>query len=746
MENNKTIITEMEKFHDKPMNKKSDIEIDKKVTDLISKMTIKEKIGQMYQMVKGSNPFGAVICNRDFDDSIKAGLVGVILGMVDPEEIYKYQKLAVTETRLGIPLLFNADVIHGFDTIYPIPLAFACSFDMNSIEMASRVAATEATMAGVHWNNAPMLDISRDPRWGRCTEGVGEDPYLASLIAKAQVDGFQTGKPGEGHYMMACAKHYIGYGTAVGGRDYNTVDMSERELREVYLPPFKAAIDAGIDSIMPAFNLWDATPCTSNEFLLKTLAREEMGFKGIFLSDYGAVGELINHGCAKNQTEASKLCINATLDIEMVSDCYTNTLETLIDNKEINESQIDESVRRILTMKYKMGLFDNPYSYIDPVMLEKISLNEEHREIARDLSKKSIVLLKNEEVEGSKILPLSKRLKNIALIGPFADEKEVEGAWAFVRNRDSFVTLEDGIRNLVGDSCQITKVKGCQIDVQGQEGFQEAITAAKEAEVVILALGESKDMTGEARSYGKLDLPGEQNELAKEIMKIGKPTVLVLFNGRPLPLVWYDENVPAILETWFLGTEAGNAIADVLFGDYNPSGKLAMSIPYCEGQIPVYYNHHRTGRPYEENTKDTFRSKYMDIPNDPLYPFGHGLSYTTFEYSDISLSNTVMVQGETIEASIYIENTGQYPGHEVVQLYIRDLAAYGISRPVKELKGFEKIFLNPGERKEVTFTIHEDLLKFYDKNMNYIIEEGDFNIFIGTSSKITKEVLFQYKA
>ncbi|WP_105614054.1 beta-glucosidase BglX [Vallitalea okinawensis] len=727
---------------------RSNEEIEEMIDDLLQKMTLREKIGQMYQMVRGANPFGSKLVERSFEESVKNGDTGITLGIKGWENTFKYQKMAVEESRLGIPLLFNADIIHGCDTIYPVPLGFACSFDMEAVEKAARMAAIEATAAGVHWNNSPMIDVSRDPRWGRCTEGVGEDPYLGQELAKAQIKGYQSNENGKRHYMMACAKHFVAYGASDGGRDYNTVSISERDLRETYLPPFKAAVDEGVDSIMPAFTTYSNTPATANQYLLKNILRDEYDFDGIVLTDYTAVTELIAHGAAKDEEEAARLSIDSTVDVEMVSDCFLNSIESLVVKGQLSVDQIETSVRRVLRAKIKLGLFDNPYFYIDPDLEDKLKLNPQHREIAHELAQKSMVLLKNDPYKGKKILPLDKNIKSIALIGPLVEEKKIEGAWAFVKDRDSIVTLEEGIKNKLSKECKIYKSKGCSADGSdletAEESIRDAVNEAKKADIILLALGEVKEMSGEAKSYSRIGLPGAQRRLAEEIMKLGKPTALVVFNGRPVILDWYDQNIPAILEAWFPGTEGGNAVASVLFGEYNPSGKLSMSFPYCEGQIPVFYRRLKTGRPHEDKPEDRFRSKYEDVSNHPLYCFGHGLSYTEFQYSEIVLSHQELIKDGSITASIEVTNRGDVKGTETVQLYIRDLHSYGLSRPVKELKSYQQITLNPKEKAKVEFVINEEMVKFYDRNMKYTTEKGVFELYIGTSSDNNQKARFEY--
>jgi len=710
---------------------------------VLNKMTLKDKIGQMYQIVKEDNNFGANIIDKNMEQAIRDGETGIILGEVGCQNLSELQRIAVDESPLGIPLLFNADVIHGYDTIFPVPLGMSCSFDVDLIEQVSHVIAVESTTAGVHWNNAPMIDISRDPRWGRCTEGSGEDPYLCSEIAKAQIKGFHGNGKGDRHYMMACAKHFVGYGSPVGGRDYDSVDMSNRTLYETYLPPFKAAIESGVDSIMPAFNTLNGIPCTVNNNLLKEIGRDEFGFDGIYISDYGAVEELIHHGSAEDQLEAARLAISATIDVEMVSRCFHNSVSSILSDNDISLENIDKSVLRILENKYDLGLFHNPFKYLNPDEESKFSLCAEHRDLALEISRKSIVLLENKTIDKEKLLPFKRDMK-IALLGPFSKSKHVEGAWAFVRHRESFVTLEEGILSKI-PSAQLETLACCTFEEDESIDIQAIKEVVDGSDVVVLTVGETVDMSGEARSYTQLKLPGQQHKLIKEVVKLGKPVVLVLFNGRPIVLKWYKENIPAIVETWFLGTESGNAIADVLFGDYNPSGKLSMSFPHNEGQIPVYYNKLNTGRPLIQNPSDPYRSKYMDVPNEALYSFGYGLSYTEFIYSDLQLSSNEMTENETLTATIRIENTGQVDGDEIVQLYLRDCSANSVSRPLKELKAFKRVSIKKKESVEVCFEIDTSMLTFYRKDNTMGYEYGKFIVFIGGSSDECMETEFNLK-
>lgn len=725
-------------YLENPQNRYSDLvnQMSKKnfIDYLINNMSISDKVAQMYQIVEKDNDFGSNIIDKDMKQAIREGEVGIILGQTGWENVFQLQKIAVEESPLGIPLLFNADVIHGYDTIFPIPLAMSCSFNMSLIEQVSHITAIESTAAGVHWNNAPMLDISRDPRWGRCTEGAGEDPYLCGEVAKAQIKGMKGNGLGDRHYMMSCAKHFVGYGQPDGGRDYNTVDMSDRLLRDVYLKPFIKAIEAGVDSIMPAFNTFNGIPCTSNTKLLKTIGREEFGFDGIYLSDYGAVEEQLFHGSAENYLAAAEYAINATVDVEMVSPCYHESVEALLDSRRIKMEQIDDSVKRILNAKYDLGLFHNPYRYIDPKLQDKVCLSNEHVKKAREIARESIVLLENQLLEsGERVLPLKKH-KKIALIGPFAESKAVEGSWAFVRNRESMRSLKEGMITKLGKE-QLMISKGCEIITEDDMELKKAIETASKSDVIVLAVGESTDMSGEAKSYANLRLPKCQNILIDEMVKLNKPIVMVLFSGRPLIINDYKNKMSAILEVWFLGTESGNAIADVLVGDYNPSGRLTMSFPESVGQIPVYYNYLQTGRPYENNPDDPYRSKYMDISNKPLYPFGYGLSYSEFKYTDFELDKNEIDGDGRITATVLIENNGVFDGEEVVQLYVWDKFTKQVSRPVKELVGFKKVKIKSKEKKQVSFSIDETMLRFYSKNNIYESETGDFRIYVGGSSE-----------
>lgn len=696
----------------------------KKVNKLLSEMTLKEKIGQMTQSA-GVNTadIGNNVESTPLTEQIKNGEIGstITVGM-DLETIEKLQKIAVEESRLGIPLFFCQDVIHGYHTIFPIPLGWSCSWNTELIEKAVRISAIEATSTGIMYAFSPMLDIARDPRWGRVSEGGGEDPYLGAQIAKAQVAGYQGKDFSEKDSMIACLKHFVGYGAAEGGRDYNTVCIDDVTLHNTYLPPFQAGIDAGAASVMPAFNIVNGIPAAGNRYLLKELLRDEMGFKGITVSDYAAVDEMLNHGVAANGAQASEKAVNATLDIEMATTHFNENLEDLVACGKIDEALIDDAVRRILIYKYKLGLMDDPYKYIRPEEAEKVLFCQEHLDVSRELGSKSIVMLKNNGV-----LPLNKEQK-IAVIGPKGNSKDLLGTWQFSPRTEETVTLVEGLKD---KGFNVTFSQGCDIHTAIENGFEDAVCAAKDADVILLALGESKDMSGEASSRQNITVPDIQAELARIIADLGKPVVLVLTTGRPLLLSWFNDHMDAILNTWFLGSQAGHAIADVLTGDYNPSGKLSISFPRHTGQIPLYYNHFNTGRPY--TGQDGFSSKYLDGSNDPLYPFGFGLSYTQFSCSDLTLQSDTMSEQAPLTVTVKVSNEGKVAGEETVQLYIRDLSA-SVVRPVKELKDFQKVVLQPGESKILTFILPEEKLRFYNASKEWVSEDGEFTLFVGTSS------------
>ncbi|MBT2723923.1 MULTISPECIES: glycoside hydrolase family 3 N-terminal domain-containing protein [unclassified Bacillus (in: firmicutes)] len=733
------LMSEVEKYRkSEPVVERTDQEIQQEVDRLVSNMSVQEKIGQMSQCLASNFSFGGDVESESAEKLVAEGKAGSILGAFDSNRVFELQKIAVEQSRLGIPLLFNADIIHGHQTVFPVPLAWSSSWDMDGIKRACAIAAKEASASGITYNHGPMVDVTRDARWGRVVEGAGEDPYLGSLIAKAQVEGFQGESLLSEKTIIACLKHFIAYGAAEGGRDYNTVDISEGTLRNVYLAPFKAGLEAGAGSVMNSFNVFQGVPVAGNKALLKNLLRDELGFNGILISDYGAVDEIAIHGAARDQKDAAKMAVDASMDIEMVTTTYSEYIPGLIEEGRLQESQLDEAVKRILTYKFKIGIMDDPFRYIRPDKEEEYHFCQEHLKESRELAKKSIVLLKNNGV-----LPLNKENGKIAVIGPFANSKDLLGPWQFSRYGDQTITLLEGLKDKAHNMENLLYAEGCKIDGVIDGGFEEALLQAKQADIVVLALGENSEMSGEAASRMDLELPEVQRRLAEEMVKLGKPTVLVLTNGRPLVLDWFERNMDAIVETWFLGSEAGHAIANVLFGDYNPSGKLTMSFPYKSGQVPVYYNHFKTGRPLtNKNQHEKFISKYLDGPNEPLYPFGYGLSYTDFSYSEIELDKNQMIRMEEIKASVTVTNTGNRPGEEVVQFYIQDL--YGsVVRPVKELKGFKKIFLNPGESERVTFTITDEDLKYYTSDMNYKSEEGEFKVYIGTNSKELEEAAFE---
>ncbi|HPE55342.1 MAG TPA: glycoside hydrolase family 3 N-terminal domain-containing protein [Bacteroidales bacterium] len=700
---------------------------DKFVETLLAKMTLEEKIGQL-NLVASSDFVTGDFEETDIAKITKEAKAGGILNIRSVERIRTVQKAAVEETRLGIPVLFGLDVIHGYKTIFPIPLALSCSFDLGLIEETARVAAQESTADGLAWTYSPMVDISRDPRWGRVAEGAGEDTYLGSLIAKAYVRGYQ-GNDLQGHNtMMACVKHFAAYGAAEAGREYNTVDMSKLTLYEWYLPPFKAAIDEEVGSIMTSFNEISGVPSTSNHWLLTELLRNDWHFNGFVVTDYTSINELVNHGNARDDKNAAELAMKAGVDMDMQGRVFLNNLKVLVEEGQISEELVDQAVRRILEAKVKLGLFDDPYKYCDEERVKTDIMNENQLAVARESVAKSCVLLKNE----NKTLPISKNVKSITIIGPLGNsKKDMLGNWMAAGEPEKAVTLLEGIQKKVGSDVKVQWIEGCKVDDSDKSGFAEAVKLARQSDYVILALGEHGWMSGEAASRTDINLPGVQNELAEAVINTGKPTAVVLFNGRPLTITKLDEMAPAILETWFGGTQAGNGIADVLFGDYNPSGKLTLTFPRNLGQVPVYYNHKNTGRPLDPERPDfKYLSRYIDSPNDPLYPFGYGLSYTTFQYSDL----TVNSEGEQVHISVSVANTGEDDGEEVVQLYVQDKVGT-ITRPVKELKGFKKLMIKKGESKTIDFTLTKDDLAFYHPDLSKSYEPGEFVFFVGGNSQ-----------
>lgn len=705
--------------------------IDQKVTELMAKMTLEEKIGQLNQYNDDITATGPITKDADKAGQVRAGKLGSILNAVGTKNTKNWQDQAM-QSRLKIPLLFGQDVIHGFRTTFPIPLGETATWDMNLIEKSARIAATEASAYGIHWTFAPMVDIGRDPRWGRVMEGAGEDTYLGTLVGKARVKGFQGNGLGNKDAVMACAKHFAAYGAAIGGRDYNSVDMSLRQLHETYLPPFKAVSDIGVATFMNSFNDINGIPATGNKYIQRDLLKGVWNFQGFVVSDWGSIGEMIPHGFAKDNKDAALKAIIAGSDMDMESRSYTNHLAELVKEGKVNIQLIDDAVRRILTKKYELGLFDDPYRFINEKREKEQANNPEHRKFAREIGSKSIVLLKNE----NQLLPLSPTTKKVAIIGPFAKATvENHGFWsiAFPDDSQRIVTQFDGIKAQLDKNSELLYAKGCNANDNDKSLFAEAVETAKKADVVIMTLGEGHAMSGEAKSRSNIHFSGVQEDLLKEIAKTGKPIILMINAGRPLVFDWASENIPTIVYTWWLGTEAGNSIADVLFGKINPGGKLPMTFPRNEGQIPIYYNHYNTGRPAKNNTDRNYVSAYIDLDNDPAYPFGFGLSYTTFQYSDVNVSATQLKGNQTLTASVTLTNSGNYDGEEVVQLYIRDLVGK-VVRPVKELKGFQKIFLKKGESKTVSFNITPEDLKFYDDELNFDWESGEFDIMIGTNS------------
>ncbi len=696
--------------------------VEQKINQLLARMTLAEKLGQLQQL--DGHADGRF--KDEHPDLVRKGLLGSTLNVRGHWNTNLLQRIAVNETRLKIPMIFGFDVIHGYRTIFPIPLGEAATWDPAAVEHNAAIAAKESRASGVHWTFAPMVDIARDPRWGRIAEGSGEDPFLGSLMARARVLGFQGSDYSATDKVVACAKHWVAYGAAEGGRDYNTTDLSEKTLREVYFPPFRAAIDAGVGTFMSAFNDLNGVPTSANPFTLTKVLRDEWKFDGIMVSDYESVKELINHGLAANEKEAAEAGLKAGVDMEMVSRLYNKHGADLLKERKLTLASIDEAVRRVLRIKFRLGLFEKPYA--DEVRERASILTPEHLAAARASAARSLVLLKNE----GNVLPLSKTLKTIAIVGPLADsQKDVIGSWTGDGKAEDAITLLTGIKAKVSPHTIVTYAKGCEINDDSTSGFDEAVRIARAADLVIVAVGESAEMSGEAASRSSLDLPGRQLDLVKALHATGKPLVVVLMNGRPLSINWIAENVPSILETWFAGTQAGHAIADVLFGDVNPGGKLPVTFPRSVGQVPLYYNHKNTGRP--PDAKNKYTSKYLELPWTPLFPFGYGLSYTQFKFSNLQLSAPRIRPDGSLTATVELENTGQRAGDEVVQLYIRDVAA-SVTRPVKELKGFQRITLQPGEKKRVEFKLTARELGFYNREMRFVVEPGEFRVMVGPNS------------
>lgn len=711
--------------------------IDTKVDSVLALMNLEEKIGQLTLYTSDMDQTGAFL-RPEYIQDVSAGKVGAIFNAYGAEYTRKLQEMAVNDTRLGIPLIFGYDVIHGHRTIFPMPIAEAASWNLDLIEQTARVAGREAAAEGLHWTFAPMVDISRDPRWGRMVEGSGEDTYLGSLIGAARVRGFQGDDLKDLNTVAATVKHFAAYGAAKAGRDYHTVDMSDRELRETYLPPYKAALDAGAVTVMTSFNTLNGVPATANEYLFRDILRDEWGFKGFVVTDYTAIMELLYHGVAADPAEASELALKAGVDMSMQDGFYQENLADLLEKGRISMDLIDDAVRSVLRVKFELGLFEDPFRYSNVEREKAEIMKPENIAIARQMARESMVLLKNE----NNVLPLSQTAKTIAVIGPMGDDRrDLIGSWSAAGDWTKSVTLMEGLKAKFPNAT-ILHAKGAEIDGNDKSGFSEALAVARKADVVILALGEAYYMTGEAASKVNLNLPGVQNELAQEIKKAGKPTVAVLMNGRPLTINWLQDNVDAILETWYLGTTTGNAIADVLSGDYNPSGKLPVTFPMHLGQVPIHYNMLNTGRPFVADIKYT--SKYLDVPNEPLYVFGYGLSYTSFDYSPIQLSGKSMDREGSIHVSVEVTNTGKVAGEEVVQLYIQDKVG-SVSRPVRELKDFQKIELAPGETKRVEFTITNEKLESYRKDMSFGSEPGMFAVYVGGNSRDTQTAEFELK-
>ena len=729
-----------------------DEKMNKFISDLMNKMTVEEKIGQLNLTTAGGFVTGSAV-NEMTHQKLQKGQIGGMLNALSLSSMRAFMDIAVKESPHHIPLLFGMDVIHGYQTIFPIPLAMSCLWDMALVEKSARIAAQEATANGIAWTYSPMVDIARDPRWGRIAEGAGEDPWLGSQVAKALVKGYQGNDLSLDNTMMACVKHFALYGAVEAGRDYNTVDMSKVTMYNDYLPPYKAAVEAGAGSIMTSFNVVDDIPSSGNRWLLTELLRNQWGFKGFVVTDYTAINEMINHGMGDLQT-VSALALKAGTDMDMVGEGFLATLKKSLDEGKITVNDINLACRRVLEAKFKLGLFTDPYHYMNEERAKKDLMTPENLKAAREIATRSMVLLKNDK----QILPL-KKSGTIAVIGPLGDsKKDMIGTWAIAGNQDKISTIVEGLRNIGGNSVTVLYSKGSELTdnplllksdspsspdqknssetvTSPEQLLKEALQAADKADVIVAVLGEPSAWSGEASSMSDIGIQKVQQNLLKALLGTGKPVVLVLINGRPMTLPWENANVSAILEAWAGGTETGNAVADILFGDYNPSGKLTTTFPISVGQIPLYYNHKNTGRPMDSNNK--FTSKYLDISNDPLYPFGYGPSYTTFEYGDIKLSKSELKGDEKLTASVTLTNTGKVTGEEVVQLYIQDPAA-SISRPVKELKNFKKVLIQPGEKKDINIEITTNDLKFYNSDLKYDWEPGDFVIYIGSNSRDVK--------
>lgn len=737
----------------------ADREMDRYVRRLMKRMTLEEKIGQL-NLVGGGDITTGEAANTGTADKLRQGMIGGMFNVKGGDKIREIQRIAVEESRLGIPLMFGMDIIHGYKTTFPIPLGLSCSWDMEAVELSARIAAAEASASGISWTFSPMVDISRDPRWGRVSEGSGEDPCLGGEIAKAMVRGYQGDDLALPNTLMACVKHYALYGAPEAGRDYNTVDMSRNRMFNEYMYPYKAAVEAGVGSVMMSFNEVDGVPATANKWLIDDVLRRRWGFAGFVVTDYTGLNEMVDHGIGDLQTVAAR-ALDAGVDMDMVGEGFLTTLAQSLKERKITQEQIDKACRRVLEAKYRLGLFEDPYRYCDAERAARTVYSDEHRAAARRIASESYVLLKNEH----STLPLKKQ-GVVAVVGPLADTRSnMVGTWSVSSDLDKPQTVVEAIREAVGGDMKVVHALGCNLtaDPALQERSTmfgrtiprderpagvlaaEALSVARKADVIVAALGEASEMSGESSSRTDIRIPDTQREFLAALVKTGKPVVLVLFTGRPLDLSWEDEHVPAILNVWFGGSEAAPAIADVLWGRVNPCGKLSMSFPRNVGQIPVYHNHKNTGRPLEEGRWfQKFRSNYLDVANDPLYPFGYGLSYTRFTYSDVRLSSYEMDAAGSITASVTVSNSGRTAGKEVVQLYIRDVVG-SITRPVSELKAFRKIRLEPGQSETVSFRITPEMLKFYDYDMNFVAEPGEFQVMIGGNSRDTGRAVFTLK-
>lgn len=713
-----------------------DKKIEQRVDSVLKLMTLEEKIGQMSQFSANWDVTGPIMSD-DFEPYLKKGLVGSLFNVYTVDGVRKLQEMALAESRLKIPVLFAYDVIHGFRTIFPMPLAESCSWDLDGMRKSAAIAAAEASAEGIKWTFAPMVDVSRDARWGRVMEGAGEDTYYGCLVAKARVEGFQGGTNWQSlaglNTLMACAKHFAAYGAAEAGRDYNTAELSEHTLNEIYLPPFQAAVDAGVATFMASFNDINGTPATANYYLFTDILRNQWNFKGFVVTDYTGINELVPHGVARDEAEAAVLAVNAGIDMDMTGATFIKYLKNAVEAGDVLESTINNAARHILEMKFILGLFDDPYRYLNNEREKATIMKPEFLQAARESAARSIVLLKNDK----QLLPITKNKSlTVALIGPMVKDKiNQNGEWAGQGNREQSISLFEGLtEKYAGSNVKFIYTTGCDLTTNNETGFSEALATAKRADIVLAAMGEDFNWSGEAASRTNIQLPGAQQALLKELKKTGKPIALVLMNGRPLDLSWENENVDAILEAWYLGTMAGHGIADVIAGDYNPSGHLTMSFPRNVGQIPIYYNQKNTGRPLPPNDpKMDYKSSYLDVANTPLYPFGYGLSYTTFAINDMKVSSPSFGPGQTIDITANVTNTGALDGEMVVQLYVRDLIG-SVTRPVKELKGFKKIMLKKGEQQQVSFTLNEADLAFFGINNKKQTEPGAFHVWVAANA------------